>query len=73
MHLADPDLDHDQGDHDVRLVPLDPWERDWIFGAAQQAVSLLPIIPHNQVESIRLLDLLQKMRVRAKNVTPFSR
>lgn len=54
----------DEGNHDIRLVPLDPWERDWIFGAAQHALHLQATVLGSTSSTFRLEELLHKMRPR---------
>jgi len=61
--MTDPDLElNTDGNHDHRLVPLDPWERHWIAGALQSAMHSHAIVPPSASVARRLDDLLAKMR-----------
>jgi hypothetical protein len=47
----------------VRLVPLDAWEREWIYGALKHATGSLEMIPGDHyTTALRLLDLMKKVR-----------
>ena len=66
--MTDPNAVHTDNDHDIRLIPLDPWERDWIFGAVQFALNTLAVVPPTQTNMVfRLEDLLRKMRPHAQH------
>lgn len=53
---------------DVRLTPLDTWERDWIRGALQHALGLQALAREDQVTTQRLRDLMQKIHPRYSRV-----
>jgi hypothetical protein len=48
----------------VRLVPLDAWEREWIYGAIQHATKSLELVPgiDHYATATRLLDLMKKVK-----------
>jgi hypothetical protein len=67
---TDPDLELNPDSTDLRLVPLDPWERNWIAGAVRSALSLSPLMPPSAGEAHRMNDLLVKMRFRNVPIEP---
>jgi PAS domain-containing protein len=52
----------------VRLVPLDTWERDWIRGALQHALGLIAMTRSDRDSEFRLRDLMNKIQPRYSRV-----
>lgn len=52
----------------VRLIPLDTWERDWIRGALQHALGAQAMAREDRVTTQRLRDLMAKIHPRYARV-----
>lgn len=53
---------------DMRLIPLDTWERDWIRGALQHALGHQALSRADPVQEKRLRELMGKIHPRYSRV-----